>query len=313
MSRLLALTAAVLAVAGCTAGAGSGGGQLAVPWPDAGVGLQAVATVYPLAWTVEQVAPGADVAQLGGGGQEPHDLELSPGDRVLLERADVVAYLGDIGFQPQIEQAVRSSGGQVVSAAGVAGDRLLPVDGEEGAGVDPHLWFDPAIMADVALDLGDAFAAADPPGAERYAANARALRDAFLRLDGELDALLERCELDQVIVSHEAYAYLLEPHGLRQEGISGAGGHVEASPQRVVELAARVRAERIPAVLVEPVEGRADAEAVAAEAGVELVEIYSLDIVTGDQAAKGLTRLLLEQAQAVARVAHCAEPTGVAS
>ncbi|MDQ3974142.1 MAG: metal ABC transporter substrate-binding protein, partial [Actinomycetota bacterium] len=248
------------------------------------------------------------------GGQEPHDLELSPGDRVLLERADVVAYLGDIGFQPQIEQAVRSSGGQVVSAADVAGDRLLPVDGaEEGAGADPHLWFEPAIMADLAAAVGEAFAEADPPGAERYAANARALRDAFLRLDGELDALLERCEFDQVIVSHEAYAYLLEPHGLRQEGVSGAGGHVEASPQRVAELAARVRAERIPAVLVEPVEGRADAEAVAAEAGVELVELYSLDIVTDDQAAKGLLRLLLEQGQAVARVARCAGRPGVAS
>lgn len=323
MPRLLVLPFVLVALAGCVAGPAGSDRAPTAPAPDAGTGLTAVATVFPLAWVAEQIAPAAQVTLVGGGGREPHDLELSPTDRTRLESADVLAYLGDIGFQPQVEEAVRASGGQIVSAAKVAGDeRLLVVaEGEDAVGpaapdaardgpIDPHLWFDPAIMADVALRTGDAFAAADPAGAQGYRANAEAVRQALVTLDTELDALLDSCRFDEVIVSHEAYAYLVEPHGLRQEGLSGAGGHGEASPRRIADLAAEVRAEGIPAVLVEPVEGRAEAEAVGAEAGVELVDVYSLDIVSDDQAAKGLVQLLREQAQAVARAAGCSGRTG---
>ncbi|MDP8970763.1 MAG: metal ABC transporter substrate-binding protein [Actinomycetota bacterium] len=323
MPRLLALPLLLVALAGCDAGPAGSDRAPAAPAPEAGAGVTAVATVFPLAWVVEQVAPSAEVTLVGGGGRDPHDLELSPADRTRLESADVLAYLGDIGFQPQVEEAVRASGGQIVSAAQVAGDeRLLTVDeGQDAVGpavpdaaregpVDPHLWFDPAIMADVALRTGEAFAAADPAGTRGYRANAEAVHDALATLDTELDALLDSCRFEEVIVSHEAYAYLLEPHGLRQKGLTGAGGHVEASPRRIADLSAEVRAEGLPAVLVEPVEGRAEAEAVGAETGVELVDIYSLDIVTDDQAAKGLVRLLREQAQAVARAAGCSGHTG---
>jgi zinc transport system substrate-binding protein len=108
-----------------------------------------------------------------------------------------------------------------------------------------------------------------------------------------------------VVVAHEAYQYLLAPHGLTEHGISGAGGHSEASPQDIADLAAMVRDMGLPAVLSEPVEGRTDAEAVAAEAGVEVLDIYSLDIVEEAQAAKGFPALLREQAEAVATAAEC--------
>lgn len=283
-------------------------------------GPQAVATVYPLAWLAAEIAPEASVTALGTQGQDPHDLELSPQQRGAFESADVIAYLGDIGFQPQVEAAVATVSSEVVDAAEIAGEDRLLHAGDHGhaddahaddahadeEAVDPHLWFDAALMADVALAMGEAFAAADPEGAEDYTTNAERAANDLIAAGEQLSGMLDGCEHDEVIVGHEAYAYLLAPHGLVQHGISGAAGHSEASPADIAELTAEIREEGIPAVLSEPVEGRTDAEAVAREAGVEVIDVYSLDIVDSEQAEQGFPALLLQQAEAVAEAAQCA-------
>ena len=302
---LAVLVASVVAAGGC----GEEGPVTREPGDgDVGAGLVAVATVFPLAWLVEVIAPGADVRFLGARGQEPHDLELSPADREAVETADVVLYMGDIDFQPQVERAVAGAAGEIVDVAAVAGrERLRRVeDGQDGpAAVDPHVWFDATVMADVARRVGEALAAADPRRAEAYTANAAAAADDLAGLSGEVDALLADCRFDTAIVSHEAYAYLLHPRDRRQEGISGAGGHGEASPRRLAELVERVRDEGIPAVAAEPFEGRADAEVLAAESGARLVEVDPLEVVQDAQGGAGYPELLREQAEAFATVLDC--------
>jgi zinc transport system substrate-binding protein len=291
MKRLLC-TAAVLALAagGCRAAAHEG--QLSI-----------IATVYPLAWVAEQIAPDAQITSLAAHGQDPHDQELTPQERGLLEQADLVAYVGDVGFQPQVEDAVAQRDG-IVSAAAVLGQgALLPLD--DGQGTDPHFWFDAHLLAQVATALGEAAAAADASHAQDYRAAAERVRSQLDTAADETAALFDSCRHDTVVVGHEAYAYLLEPHGITQHGISGAGGHSEASPADIASLVSQIRDNDLEAVLTEPVEGRSDAEAVAGEAGVDLIEIYSLDIVSDEQAAKGFPQLLREQAQAAATAAGC--------
>jgi zinc transport system substrate-binding protein len=279
-----------------------------------GEGLTAVATLFPLAWMAEQVAPGAEITFLGARGQDPHDLELSPADRTRLETADVVLYLGDLGFQPQVEAALTGRAGRTVDVRATVGEEALrdfdddhghDDDEHEEAEYDPHVWFDPAVMAQVATEIGAAFAGVDADNAGEYRERAQALHDDLIAVAEEFDMLLSDCRFDTAIVSHEAYAYLLEPRGLEQEGISGAGGHGEASPRRLAELTERIRAEGISAVLAEPFEGRADAEALAAEAGVEMLEIDPLEIVTEELYAIGYVELLREQARTFATALEC--------
>lgn len=275
--------------------------------------LTAVATVYPLTWLVEQIAPDAEVTSLAAQGQDPHDQELSPQQRALLEQADLVAYVGQIGFQPQVERAVGGAAGAVVSVADVVGpEALRPLENghdddahDDEEAVDPHFWFDARLMASVALEVGDAAARADAANAAAYRESARRVSAELESVAAEIQDLLRSCRHDSVVVGHEAYGYLVEPHGLEQHGISGAAGHSEASPADIGELVTEIREQQLPAVLTEPVEGRADAEVVAREAGVELIDIFSLDIVDDEQAAKGFVELLTEQAQAVARAAEC--------
>jgi zinc transport system substrate-binding protein len=310
------------------------GDEQEIPAAEPGGGLTAVTTVFPLADMAQQIAPEAEVTLLTSSGQDPHDLELSPGDRALLESADVVLYMGDIDFQPQVEQAVGDATGEVVDASAITGaDSWLGFDGhthddddahdDDGHAhddddahahddddahdddVDPHMWFDAGIMAEVAHEIGTAFAAASPDEAEAFRERAEALHDELLALDEELDEVLSDCEREVAIVSHEAYAYMLDPRGLEQEGISGAGGHGDASPQRLAELTQRIQEEDLPAVLAEPVEGRADAEALANEAGVDLLEIDPLEIGTDELFEQGYPDALREQAATFAEALEC--------
>lgn len=330
MSRLLALLFALaVALAGCASdGAAPAGGDDPSPTglAESDAPLTAAASVFPLAWMTERVAPGVELTFLGGGGAEVHDVELSPGDRQALETADVVVHLGDIDFQPQIEQAAAASTGEVVSVAETVGEGALrsgaahtdeeethadddePADDDGHAdvdGLDPHVWFDPSLMAEVATSIGTAFASADPANAVAYDANAAGLAEELTALDGEIDSLLADCEFSEAIVSHEAYAYLLEPRDLEQHGIAGQDPDAGVSPAELAALTEEIQAEGIPAVLAEPIEGRGDAEALAGEAGVDLLEIDPLESVTHEQYEAGYPAMLREQAEAFATALGC--------
>jgi ABC-type Zn uptake system ZnuABC Zn-binding protein ZnuA len=140
----VALLSLSLLLAGCGGAADAPERSAATQDRPAGADLTVVAAVYPFAWLAERVAPEAEVDLLQGA-QEAHDLDLSPPQRAAIETADVVLYTGDIDYQPQVEQAVASAGGQVVSAVEVAGeDALLAAapdahsHGDEPHGDEPH-------------------------------------------------------------------------------------------------------------------------------------------------------------------------------
>lgn len=123
---------------------------------------------------------------------------------------------------------------------------------------------------------------------------------------GDLEATLGgECRFDEAIVSHAAYGYLLEPFGKQQHAVTGVGAEGDASAGELAEIVEEIRAEGFTHVLAEPVEGRAGAEAVVAESGVELLEILPLDAVSAEQAEVGLPDLVREQATAFATALGC--------
>lgn len=310
----VAATAAVLLVA-CEPGQGESAGDADTGETRLGEGLDVVTPTFALASLVQRLAPGADVRLLGGSGQDPHGLELSPGERSAIEDADIAAYVGDVAFQPQVEQALAGAGGEILSVVEVIGDDALreaddehAPDHDDAAGnTDPHVWLDPALMSEVAVELGAVFARVDPDRGAAYEERAADLADELIATGDDIDARLSDCEHDVALVGHEAWSYLLDPRGLAQEGISGAGGHGQASPQRLAELTDLIAERDVPGVFAEPLEGREDAEALAAEAGVELYEVDPLGTPVDADAwlERGYLDLLDEQVDAFARGLRC--------
>lgn len=258
-------------------------------------GVTIVASVHPLAWLAERIAPEAAVAELSAGVDDPHDVQLSPSQIAALRDADVVVHVGNVDYQPEVEAALSDRTDGVVAAAEATDLDLR---------TDPHVWQSPAALAEVAEALGAALQEADPDGsgyAQRAAETAAELR----ALAAEADRLRD-CPRDVVVVSHAGYGHLLGPRGVTQEAASPPGHHAEPSPRRIADLVELVRSSGLPGVVAEPEEGRPAAETIAREAGVDLLDVHPLGTVDDADASIGYPVLWRRNVEAFAAALGCA-------
>jgi len=230
-----------------------------------------VASVYPLAYAAEGMAgPDWEVIDLTPPGAEAHDLELSLEDRSAIEDADLVVYLGDIGFQPQVEAAVEEADGQVVD---------LSVDLEVRPGViDPHVWLAPSSFRTIVNVIGQELCPSDDPCSAEEQQKREAFGARLDRLDRSYFTGLQRCRYETLVVSHEAFAHLEEIHGIRQFGLSGSSPEAEPSVERLSEARALIAEGEAGAVFYEEhEEAREIAETFAADAGVPALPLATLE------------------------------------
>ena len=256
----LAATAA-LTLAACSGGSDSGGSSN----PDGRPTI--VAAFYPLAYAAEQVGgANVQVIDLTPPGAEPHDLELSPTQVAQISEADLVLYIP--GFQPALDEAV----------AQVAGDRaldvtaqipLLPAEGADGqaSGGDPHVWLNPLNMSIIGQEISTRLSAIDAATATDFAAGSAALDASMTSLNDEWVAGTTTCQSRDLVVSHEAFAYLAAQYDFTQVPIAGISPDTEPSPARLAEIADFVRANGVTTIYYETLVDPKVAETIAAETG----------------------------------------------
>lgn len=233
---VLIIVAAALAAtaAGCGGEARDAGGEV-------------VASFYPLAWAVSELAPDRSVRNLTPAGAEPHDLELTPSQARAIAEADLVVYLGG-GFQPAVERALESRSGSTFDA----------IQREPPAAGDPHVWLDPVAFALIVDRLGGALGAR---------AEAKHLTARLQMLDREFRAGLRRCKRRVLVTSHAAFGHLARRYGLRQVALTGLAPEAEPGPSALAALVDTVRSTGTTIVFFETLVSPALARTVAAEAG----------------------------------------------
>jgi zinc transport system substrate-binding protein len=255
---------------------------------EAGGDRSAVASFYPLAFAAERVAgPGWDVVDLTPPGAEAHDVELSIESRAAIEDAEVAVYLGDLGFQPQVEAAIEEANGEIVAAADglelMAGHAEEGEPAEEEPALDPHVWLDPIAFAEIADRVAEGFAAAHPEGAAGYRNRAEALRTDLQGIDDLYRSSLEGCRFDTLVTSHEAFGYLAARYGIEQVGLAGIEPEGEATAGRLGEAADLLAEGRAGAVFYEAGgEAQRVAETVADDAGVPALPLATLESEPAD-------------------------------
>lgn len=297
-SRSLLVVALAVGVWSCDGGSGPGGDG----------GLHVVTAFYPLEWAVEEVGGDAvSVNNLTAVGAEPHDLELTPAQRDEIEDADVVFVMGN-GFQPAVEEAaderdgptvevfaelasLHAEGRVVESEHDEGDDDASEEDGGDGQAeileetLDPHVWLDPVLMAEVVGVIETALAESAPDDAENFAANAATLEDELATLDAEYTAGLAECETRVLVTAHDAFGYLTARYNLRAEGVAGISPDAEPDPARLAELADLVEVEGVSVVFTEELVSPEIAETLASEAGVDTDVLSPLEGLSADDAA----------------------------
>jgi zinc/manganese transport system substrate-binding protein len=283
--RMAAVLGAVLALAVAACG---GDGAAATSTPEGCRSLDVVVTTSILGDVVSQVAgEGAAVAVLMPLGADPHSFQASASQAAALREADLVVVNG-LGLEEGLDDVIAGAAADGVSvvvaasfvdtlpfvavAAGEAGD---PGD------LDPHFWTDPRRMAEVAVGIGEALAAADPACAAARRDAAAAYRAELLGLDAEIEGILAGIPAEgrKLVTNHRTLGYFADRYGFEVVGAIIPGGTTlaEPSPADLAELAEALRREGVRAIFTESTRPAALAEALAGELGeqVAVVGLYT--------------------------------------
>ena len=273
-----------------------------------------VATTSVWASIVDQLdcTDAFDVQTLVPVGGDPHEYEPSMRDRATLDDAALVVSNG-AGLESLLTDtldAVADDGTPVYAVAdhvtlspmGAADSTPSDDDGDDG-GDDPHIWFDPTLVAAALPSLADALVAA---GADRSAidACADALAQDLTDLDGQvagiLDAVPEGRRL--LVTNHDALGYFARHYGWRILGsvLPSSSTLAEASPAQLERLADAIEAAGVPAIFTEQLETTDEATALADRLGVRVVTLYTDSLGDADSGVTTYQDLLRVDAQSIA-------------
>jgi zinc transport system substrate-binding protein len=239
--------------------------------------VSVAASFYPVAFVAQTVGgTRVDVANLTPVGAEPHDIELNSEQLDRLLEAKVAFVLGS-DFQPAVEKAADRRDGPTVELLPKLVDakgKKVAKEGKAG-GLDPHVWLDPVLMSQLVGEVERGLAAADPKGAGTYEKNAQALQDRLAALDARYRDRLTGCTRDLLVTSHEAFGYLANRYGLRQEGVAGLSPDTEPDPARLGDLAQLAREHGVTTVFTEETVSPRIAQTLARDAGGLRTEVLS--------------------------------------
>ena len=277
MRRVPAALVAVALAVGAACGGGAGDDR-----------PQVVAAFYPLFEAAQRVGGGlVGVRNLTPAGSEPHNLELNSRQVDQIEDAAVVVFLGR-GFQPALEKAAERAKGIKVDVLSSLDD-LRPAGGDDKVEIDPHVWLDPTLLKAIVAEIAGALSTADPANRATYEANAGAYSRELDELDAAFTAGLATCDRRVIVTAHSAFGYLAARYKLTEDAIAGLEPESEPSPQRLADLAGKVRADGTTTIFYETLVSPKVAESLAREAGVKTAVLDPIEGLTDADAKAGRT------------------------
>jgi zinc/manganese transport system substrate-binding protein len=169
-------------------------------------------------------------------GTEVHDYQATPDDAKIIAQADVLVENG-LGMEEFLESLVTNAGNsklqQIDSSEGIT-----VIESEEHSkheyeeehdhqeehehhhqGGNPHVWLDPVLAQQQVANIRDRLIAINPSNADSYRGNAEAYIQQLQQLDSEFKQRLAPVKGCNFITFHDAFPYLAQRYGLKQEAI----------------------------------------------------------------------------------------------
>ena len=160
-------------------------------------------------------------------------------------------------------------------------DEEIEVDEEHELAVadgDPHMWLTVPNAMVYVRNITDGLVAADPDNAAAYRERAEAYLAELQALDEEVRAAIAGIPQDHrvLIVYHDAFQYFAAEYGIElAAAVLPASPSQQASAAAVAEIIEIVGDREVGAVYREPQFAAAALEAIAEEAGVRVLTLYS--------------------------------------
>ena len=283
LSAALALALALAVAAACSGGDDDG--------DDDGGRLRVVASTGIIAHFAEQIAgTDADIVAVIPAGADAHSFSATTTDIRNISAADIVIVNGynlEEGALGTIFEHIPDDAQLVVAAEGID-----PLEGgrheedEEVAGggiataegVDPHMWLTVPNAMIYVRNIATGLVAADPDNASAYRAREEAYLAQLQALDEEVRAAIAGIPPERrvLIVYHDAFQYFAAEYGLElAAAVLPASPSQQASAAAVAGIIEIVAGRNVGAVYREPQFAASALDAVAGEAGVRVLTLYS--------------------------------------
>jgi len=239
---------------------------------------------------VRQVAGDrAELVVLYPPGTDPHSFEPQPRDARKLAQADVVFAVG-AGLEETLESLFAATDARVIELAPHVpllrwdthqehNDNHDLHEGHAHGVYDPHVWLDPANVIRWTRVLEEELAKLDPAGAEHYATRAARYREELRELDSWIEEQLSILPPKRrlLVTDHAVLGYFANRYEFEEVGavIPALTTLAEPTPKELARLVDTVRELGVPAVFVSSSVNPALSQALAREADVETVRLYT--------------------------------------
>lgn len=243
-----------------------------------------VSTFLPIhLFTQAVVGDTGEVDILISPGAEVHDYQATPEDAKLLSEADVLVENG-LGIEEFLSGLIANAGSsnlqQITASEGIEviegehdehgheehghddhdehGHNEHKEHEEHGHGHghhheegDPHVWLDPVLAQQQVANIRDGLIAINPSNSASYSTNAEAYIQQLQELDNEFQQRLAPVAGCNFITFHDAFAYLAQRYGLKQEAIVEIPED-SITPQDIQRVQQKAKEYGVKALLTEP-------------------------------------------------------------
>ena len=244
---------------------------------------------------------------------DAHVYSPTPADAQTVAAAQVVVVNG-LGFEGWLDRLIEASeyaGPVIVATAGIKGLEMAEEgheahaedeahahgevkaegadhDHDDHAGhdhgpIDPHAWQSLANARLYVANIEAGLTAADPEGAETYAANAAAYLAEIDAAEADIKAAVAALPENRrsVVTSHDAFGYYAAAYGMTFHAPEGLSTESEVSAADVAALITQMKAEAIPAVFMENITDGRLLEQITSETGAKIGGTLFSDALSG--------------------------------
>ena len=226
------------------------------------------------------------VASLAKPTEDPHFVDAKPSHVVTLNKADLLIEGGadlEVGWLPPLLDGARNSRiepgspGHLLASEGV---QLLDVPATldrskgdiHGAG-NPHFMMDPTSAGVVARHIADGLCAVDAAGCATYKENLGHFEETLEEKTKAWTAELAPFRGAAIVTYHPTWRYFANRFGLKADVFLEPKPGIPPSPPHLAEVIAKMNADHIKVILVEPYQQRKAAEFVASNTGATVVDV----------------------------------------
>jgi zinc transport system substrate-binding protein len=248
-----------------------------------------LASIAPLQSLAAAVMEGIGEPELlVPGAASDHDYALKPSDLGKIAGADLVVWIG-APLETYLAKALATEGArdlELLSVKGVDphpygwaredGQRPGEAEPRNAVALDPHVWLDPVRAEAIASAIAETLAEIDPENGDAYRANATAAISGLEALDAEIAQGLRPHAGKPFVTFHDGYSYFVERYRLNQVGQLAIDPVRRPGAATLRALRARVAADGVSCVFVEP---QFDPGIIQALAGEVRIEVSELDAV----------------------------------